>query len=79
METRTKRMSIEALKEQARRHEQKEEWRKALDQYKKAIKRLEAEDQPDIGLYNRVGDLSVRVGSLEEAVGHYNKAADLYV
>ena len=72
-------MSIEALKEQARRHEQKEEWRKALDQYKKAIRKLEAEDQPDIGLYNRVGDLSVRVGSLEEAVGHYNKAADLYV
>ncbi|HSG06804.1 MAG TPA: tetratricopeptide repeat protein [Longimicrobiales bacterium] len=72
-------MSIEALKEQARRHEQKEEWRKALDQYRKAIAKLEAEDQPDIGLYNRVGDLFVRVGDLDEAVGHYNKAADLYV
>jgi tetratricopeptide (TPR) repeat protein len=72
-------MSIEALKEQARRHEQKEEWAKALDHYKKAIAKLEAEDQPDIGLYNRVGDLYVRVGTLDAAVAHYNKAADLYM
>jgi tetratricopeptide (TPR) repeat protein len=72
-------MSIESLKEQARRHEQKEEWQKALDQYKKAIAQLEKEDQPDIGLYNRVGDLFVRVGNLDEAVGHYNRAADLYL
>lgn len=72
-------MSIEALKEQARRHEQKEEWAKALDQYKKAIARLEAEDQPDIGLYNRVGDLYVRVGNLGEAVEAYNRSVDLYL
>ena len=72
-------MSIESLKELARRHEQKEEWLKALEQYKKAIEKLEEEDQPDIGLYNRVGDLFVRVGNLHEAVGAYNKAADLYM
>jgi len=72
-------MSIESLKEQARRHEQLEEWLKALDQYNKAIEKLESDDQPDIGLYNRVGDLYVRVGSLDEAVSAYNKAADLYL
>jgi len=72
-------MSIEKLKEQARRHEQKEEWRKALDQYAKAIDRLEEDDQPDIGLYNRVGDLFVRVGNLEGAVEHYEQAVDLYM
>jgi tetratricopeptide (TPR) repeat protein len=72
-------MSIEALKEQARRHEQKEEWQKALDQYRKAIGKLEAEDQPDIGLYNRVGDLFVRVGRLQDAVEHYVRAVDLYM
>ena len=72
-------MSIEKLKEQARRHEQKEEWIKALDQYKKAIDRLAEEDQPDIGLYNRVGDLFVRVGNLDAAVEHYEQAVDLYV
>jgi len=72
-------MSVEALKEQARRHEQKEEWQKALDQYKKAIEKLAEDDQPDIGLYNRVGDLSVRVGNLDSAVIHYEQAVDLYV
>jgi hypothetical protein len=61
-------MSIESLKQQARRHEQDEEWKKALDQYKKAINALAEDDQADIGLVNRVGDLFVRVGSLDEAV-----------
>ncbi len=72
-------MSIEKLKEQARRHEQKEEWLKALDQYKKAIDKLAEDDQPDIGLYNRVGDLFVRVGNLSDAVEHYEQAVDLYM
>jgi tetratricopeptide (TPR) repeat protein len=72
-------MTIEALKEQARRHEQKEEWQKALDQYKKAIAKLDQDDQPDIGLYNRVGDLYVRVGDLPRAVEHYERAVDLYM
>ncbi|MGD8288097.1 MAG: hypothetical protein PVI31_05650, partial [Gemmatimonadota bacterium] len=71
-------MSIEALKQQARRHEQNEEWLKALDQYKKAIKALTQDDQTDIGLINRVGDLFVRVGNLGEAVEHYEQAVDLY-
>jgi len=70
---------IEALKEQARRHEQKEEWSKALDQYKKAIAKLESDDQPDIQLYNRVGDLYVRVGNLDAAVEAYNRSVDLYL
>ena len=72
-------MSIETLKEQARRHEQKEEWQKALDQYRKAIDKLAEEEQPDIGLYNRVGDLSVRVGQLDAAVEHYEQSVDLYM
>jgi tetratricopeptide (TPR) repeat protein len=72
-------MSIETLKEQARRHEQKEEWQKALDQYEKAIDKLAEEEQPDIGLYNRVGDLSVRVGQLDAAVEHYEQSVDLYM
>ena len=71
-------MSIESLKQQARRHEQDEEWQKALDQYKKAINALAQDDQTDIGLINRVGDLFVRVGALDDAVKHYEQAVDLY-
>jgi tetratricopeptide (TPR) repeat protein len=73
------RMRIEALKQQARRHEQQEEWREALDSYRLAIARLEENDDPDVGLYNRVGDLFVRVGSYDDAFDHYEKAVDLYV
>ncbi|MDH3206998.1 MAG: tetratricopeptide repeat protein [Gemmatimonadota bacterium] len=71
-------MSIESLKQQARRHEQNEEWRKALDQYKKALNALAQDEQSDIGLINRVGDLFVRVGALDDAVAHYEQAVDLY-
>jgi len=71
-------MSIESLKAQARRHEQQDEWQKALDQYGKAIAQLAEADQPDIGLYNRVGDLYVRVGNYERALEHYERAVELY-
>ena len=71
-------MSIESLKQQARKHEQNEDWQKALDQYEKALAELAREEQVDIGLYNRVGDLYVRVGGLDEAVEHYHKAVELY-
>ena len=72
-------MSIEALKEQARTLEQKENWGKAIDLYTKAIAQLVEEEQPDIGLYNRVGDLQVRQVQLEEGVKNYEKAIELYV
>lgn len=72
-------MSIEGLKEQARKHEQKEEWDKALVQYGLAIAKLAEEEQPDIGLYNRVGDLYVRVGNLAAVVEHYEQSVELYI
>jgi tetratricopeptide (TPR) repeat protein len=71
-------MSIESLKQQARRHEQDEEWQKALDQYRKAIDELSEDEQTDIGLINRVGDLYVRIGKLDEAVKYFEQAVDLY-
>lgn len=71
--------NIEGLKEKARRHEQKEEWRKALELYNRAIDRLAEEDTPDIGLYNRVGDLFIRVGETDQAVTAFEKAVELYV
>ena len=71
-------MSIESLKQQARRHEQDEQWQKALEQYQKALRELDKDEQADIGLINRVGDLFVRVGKLDQAVQYYDQAVDLY-
>ena len=72
-------MSVEAIKEQARGHEQKEEWQKALDLYIKAIDRMSDEDAPDIGLFNRAGDLATRTGASTQAVSFYERAVDYYV
>jgi tetratricopeptide (TPR) repeat protein len=71
-------MSIESLKQQARRHEQDEEWQKALDSYRKAIEELRQDEQTDIGLINRVGDLYVRIGKIDNAVDYFEQAVDLY-
>ena len=71
-------MSIEALKEQARGHEQREEWTDALQLYLQAISRL-GEDDPDMGLYNRAGDLFTRVGNTDGAIEYYERAVDLYL
>lgn len=71
-------MSIEALKEQARGHEQREEWTDALQLYLQAISRLGDED-PDMGLYNRAGDLFTRVGNVEGAIEYYEMAVELYL
>lgn len=72
-------MSVESLKKDARRHEQREEWSKALDLYLQAIEAQVGEDEPDIALHNRVGDLQIRLGDIEGAVGSYERAISLYL
>jgi tetratricopeptide (TPR) repeat protein len=72
-------MSIETLKEEARRSEQREAWQRALDLYLTAIAKLESADEPDITLYNRVGDLYTRLNRLDEAIEHYESAIALYM
>ncbi len=72
-------MGIEALKEQARGHEQAEEWDKALSLYTQAIERQSEDEHADLGLFNRAGDLSTRLGNLEGALEHYEQAVKLYL
>lgn len=72
-------MNLEALKEKARRHEQKEEWKKALQAYRQVIQRQDKDEPPDITLYNRIGDIHTRLKSINAAVESYEKAVDLYL
>ena len=73
-------MNLEKLKDTARKYEQKEDWRRAIDVYLKAIGEFESgkEPHPDLSLYNRVGDLYLKVNDPAAAVRSYERAADLY-
>lgn len=69
---------IARLKEQARFHEQQEEWELAIGAYQKVLRAGEEEEVADLPLYNRVGDLFLRTGRPEDAVRYYEQAADEY-
>ncbi|MGH7518687.1 MAG: tetratricopeptide repeat protein [Gemmatimonadales bacterium] len=73
-------MSLEKLKDTARKFEQKEDWRKAIEAYVRAIQQMESgrEAAPDLSLYNRVGDLYLKINDTHAAVRHYERAVDLY-
>ena len=73
-------MNLEKLKDSARKYEQKEDWRRAIDVYVKAIQEFESgrESTPDLSLYNRVGDLHIKLNDPASAVRSYERAADLY-
>jgi tetratricopeptide (TPR) repeat protein len=73
-------MSLEKLKDTARKFEQKEDWRKAIDAYARAIQQMESgrESAPDLSLYNRIGDLYLKINDTQAAVRHYERAVDLY-
>jgi tetratricopeptide (TPR) repeat protein len=71
---------IAKLKDEARKHEQKEEWDKAIHAYSEVLRIGEEGDgaELDLPLYNRVGDLYVRLGRPKDAVTYYERAADKY-
>jgi len=69
-------MNLEKLKDTARKFEQKEDWQV----YLRAIEQIEsgAETAPDLSLYNRIGDLHLKVNDTPAAVRSYERAVDLY-
>ena len=73
-------MNLEKLKDSARKFEQKEDWRRAIEVYLKAIQQIEsgADSSPDLSLYNRVGDLYLKINDTAAAVRSYERAVDLY-
>jgi tetratricopeptide (TPR) repeat protein len=72
--------SVGKLKDRARKYEQKEDWKAAIDAYRKVLETEEAEDEVELelALFNRVGDLYLRLGQTDEAVRYYETAADKY-
>lgn len=74
-------MNLDKLKEAARKYEQREEWRKAIEVYLQAIREAEeagGEGTQDPALYNRVGDLEMKAGDTLASLRAYEQAAELY-
>jgi len=68
------------LKKKAAEFEQKKQFDKALQLYIQILDDAsgDADEEADVALYNRVGDLLMRQGSVGDAVDYYEKAVDLY-
>lgn len=71
--------NIAKLKKKAAEFEQKKQYEKALELYQQVLDSTRATDEErDVPLYNRVGDLHFRVGNTDQAINFYEKAVDLY-
>ena len=71
--------NVAKLKKKAAELEQKKQFDKALAVYVDLLGQLSGqEEDADVALYNRVGDLMIRQGDVAQAVEYYEKAVDLY-
>ncbi|HSU14789.1 tetratricopeptide repeat protein [Longimicrobium sp.] len=66
------------LRDQARNYETRGQWREAIDAYRELVESPEGGDV-DIGTWNRIGDLHLRVNETERAVQAYEQAVNAYV
>jgi tetratricopeptide (TPR) repeat protein len=69
---------IDKLKKKAAEFEQKKQFDKALEVYLQIIGQSEGQEDRDVTVYNRVGDLYLRLNKADQAVNYYEQAVDLY-
>ena len=72
--------NVEKLKKKAAEFEQKKQFDKALEVYLQIIGHAEAQanEEKDVTVFNRVGDLYLRLNKTDQAVNYYEQAVDLY-
>jgi tetratricopeptide (TPR) repeat protein len=70
--------NVEKLKKKAAEFEQKKQFDRALEVYLQIIGQSEGQDDRDVTVYNRVGDLYLRLNKTDQAVNYYEQAVDLY-
>ena len=70
--------NVEKLKKKAAEFEQKKQFDKALEVYLQIIGQTEGQEDRDVTVYNRVGDLYLRLNKTDQAVNYYEQAVDLY-
>jgi tetratricopeptide (TPR) repeat protein len=71
--------NIAKLKKKAAELEGRKNFEKALEVYEQVLTMKHTGDEDrDVALHNRVGDLHYRLGNTEQALTYYEQAADLY-
>jgi hypothetical protein len=71
--------ALARIKKTAAQHEQERQYDKALALYARLLDGADAGDEEvDVGLFNRAGDLALRLGDAPRAVGYFERALDLY-
>lgn len=70
--------NVEKLKKKAAEFEQKKQFDRALEVYLQIIGQTEGQEDRDVTVYNRVGDLYLRLNKTDLAVNYYEQAVDLY-
>ena len=72
-------MTLDKLKVAARQHEQREQWRAAIELYRQAIREAEGTTEgADPSVYNRIGDLEQKAGEPSAACDAWELAAARY-
>jgi tetratricopeptide (TPR) repeat protein len=69
---------IAELKQKARSLEQREQWKPALEIYSRLVADHPDADEHDVGLWNRIGDLHMRLVEPLQAVVAYERAVEAY-
>ncbi|MFN2638016.1 MAG: tetratricopeptide repeat protein [Gemmatimonadaceae bacterium] len=70
--------NVEKLKKKAAEFEQKKQFDRALEVYLQIIGATENQEEKDVTVYNRIGDLYLRLNKPDKAVEFYEQAVDLY-
>src|SRR5437763_14648568 len=70
--------NVEKLKKKAAEFEQKKQFDRALVVYLQIIGASDGSEDKDVTVYNRVGDLYLRLNKTDQAVNYYEQAVDLY-
>jgi tetratricopeptide (TPR) repeat protein len=68
--------NVAKLRERARALELRDQWQEALDVYLQLVE--EAPEEVEVGLWNRIGDIHIRLGQADRAVEAYDRAVDAY-
>src|SRR3954468_10502341 len=70
---------VNKLKKKAAEFEQKKQFDKALQTYVELLDSYDGSDEEvDVALYNRVGDIYLKQGNTADAVDYYEQAVDKY-